>query len=139
MVNGCLKRKIMKKQKGLTLIELLVVILIIGVLAAVAVPVYTNYLVRARRADAKTCLEQLRAAQEMRRAEQGSYSLSLPQLQNTWGVPISCGDYALSLNSATATSYLAQADPSGSPRQSKDGSLFINQDGVKTPADKWAK
>jgi type IV pilus assembly protein PilE len=128
-----------KSNRGFTLIELLVVIVIVAILAAIAIPMYTNYMLRARRADAKTCLEQLRAGQEMRRAEKGSYSLNLVQLQNTWGVPVTCGDYVLSLNSATATSYIGKADPSGSSRQASDGNLFIDQNGVKTPADKWAK
>jgi len=123
----------------MTLIELLIVVIIVGILAAIAVPMYTGYMQRARRADGKTCVEQLRAAQEMFRAEKGNYSTNLAQLQTTWGVPAACGDYAILMNSATATTYTGQADPSGSPRQASDGSLFIDQDGVKTPADKWAK
>ena len=63
-----------RDDQGITLIELLVVILIVGILAAVAVPSYNSYMVRARRADAKTILEQVRAAQEMWRAERGSYA-----------------------------------------------------------------
>ena len=65
---------LMKQGKGITLIELLVVILIVGILAAIAIPGYTSYLQRARRADAKTALEQVRATQEMWRAEKGSYA-----------------------------------------------------------------
>ena len=128
----------MKSKKGITLIELLVVIVIVGILAAIAIPAYTNYLQRARRADAKTALEQLRASQEMFRAEKGSYSINLVELINTFGVPNVSGDYAIVLNSTTATTFLAEAQPN-TARQLSDGSLFINQDGVKTPADKWAK
>ena len=128
----------MKSKKGITLIELLIVIMIIGILAAIAVPTYTNYMQRVRRADAKTALEQLRAAQEMRRAERGIYSLDLTELANTYGVPNVAGDYVLVLINTGATAYLAEAQPN-TARQLSDGSLFINQDGVKTPADKWAK
>jgi type IV pilus assembly protein PilE len=124
--------------KGLTLIELLTVVLIVGILAGIAIPWYTGYLQRARRADAKTALEQLRAAQEMFRAEKGVYSVNLLELVTTYGVPNISGDYAILLDSATVTSYTGEAQPNKA-RQLSDGSLFINQDGVKTPADKWAK
>jgi len=128
----------MKSNRGITLIELLTVILIVGILAAIAIPAYTSYLQRARRADAKTALEQLRASQEMYRAEQGGYSTNLLQLVTSWGVPNISGDYALLLNSSTALGFLAEAQPT-TARQLSDGSLFIDQDGIKTPADKWAK
>jgi type IV pilus assembly protein PilE len=125
----------MKSNRGITLIELLVVILIVAILAAIAIPAYTSYLQRARRVDAKTALEQLRASQEMFRAEKGSYSTNLLQLVTSWGVPNISGDYALLLNSSTALGFLAEAQPT-TARQLSDGSLFINQDGIKTPADK---
>ena len=128
----------MKTNKGLTLVELLIVIVIVGVLAAIAVPTYTNYMVRARRADAKTALEQFRAAQEMRRAEKGGYSTDITELRNTWGVPAVSGDYLIKLNSPTATTFIGEAEPR-TTRQLNDGSLFIDHRGNKTPADKWAK
>ena len=129
----------MKSNKGLTLIELLIVVIIVGVLAAIAVPTYTGYMQRARRADAKTALEQLRAAQEMFRAEKGGYSIDITQLRSTWGVPAVSGDYNIDFQGvATPNTFTAEAAPN-TARQLSDGSLFINQDGVKTPADKWAK
>jgi len=129
----------MGSSKGITLIELLVVILIIGILAAVAVPGYTGYMQRARRADAKTTLEQIRAAQEMRMAELGSYTNDLAALQNTWGASAArVGDYDMSFVVANPNSFTAQAQP-WNARQVGDGNLFINHRGEKTPVDKWAK
>ena len=131
----------MKSKKGITLIELLIVIVIVGLLAAIAIPSYRSYLQRARRADAKTALEQLRAAQEMFRAERGGYSTDINQLRNTWGVPAVSGDYDINFDCAAAlnaNSFTAQATPNVA-RQLSDGNLSINQNGVKTPADKWAK
>jgi type IV pilus assembly protein PilE len=139
------RMKKMLNRRGITLIELLVVIVIVGILAAVAIPTYTDYMMRARRADAKTALEQLRASQEMFRAERGSYSTDLTQLVNSWGVSATAGDYGLIFIVALANSFTVEAQPTRA-RQTPDGSLFINQNGRKWdsagnvyPDGKWAK
>lgn len=49
----------LKNEKGFTLIELLIVIAIIGILAAIAVPVFTQYKARAYDAESKTELHNI--------------------------------------------------------------------------------
>lgn len=46
----------MKKNKGFTLVELMVVVAIMGILASVAYPKYTHYVIKAKRSDAKEAL-----------------------------------------------------------------------------------
>jgi len=136
----------MKEEKGLTLIELLIVIVIVGILAAVAIPTYTGYMQRARRADAKNALEQVRAAQEMWRAEKGSYAIdgggntAETILRNTMGAPAAqVGDYTWAFTAKAAAAFTAQATPN-TARQAGDGWLNIDQNGTKNSQlpGRWA-
>ena len=68
------------KQTGFTLIELLVVVLIIGILAAVALPQYELAVEKSRSAEPLTVLKTLRDAQEVYFLSNGSYADDLSKL-----------------------------------------------------------
>jgi type IV pilus assembly protein PilE len=63
----------MKKQLGFTLIELLVVIAIIGILGAIALPSYNDYLIRGRIPDATSNLATKRVQMEQWFQDNRSY------------------------------------------------------------------
>jgi type IV pilus assembly protein PilE len=73
------------RQHGFTLIELMITVAIVGILAAIALPSYTQYIAKARRADARTQL--LQASQFMQRFYAANDRFDQDRASNTVAIP----------------------------------------------------
>lgn len=78
----------LRNSKGFTLIELMIVVVIIGILAAIAIPKFTSVTKGAKEAEAAPVLKQIRTLQESWKlgTGNGSYSADIATLPG-WSDP----------------------------------------------------
>lgn len=110
-----------RQTRGFTLIELMLGIVVLGILAAVALPAYQSHVLKGRRADAITALSTIQQTQERMRSNRSSYVSTLSDL----GISDTSEHYQLSLSGvgnppSFASGFIATARPRSGGRQASD-------------------
>lgn len=130
------------RHRGFTLIELLIAIVVAAILVSIAIPSYSGYVQRARRAEATSALLRAQAAQERFFVQFGQYATALaPAPPAGLGLPTvtEAGLYGLTLaiTEGGAGFRITATAQAGTPQaaDSRCASFTIDHNGLRGARD----
>ncbi|HEX4330210.1 MAG TPA: type IV pilin protein [Burkholderiales bacterium] len=144
---------IRRLHRGFTLIELMIVVIVISVLAAIAIPSYTAYITRGKRASARTAIQNLAQIEERFFTQNNNYQSVAAGSSVTAGWVNFVGDvyttryYDLTVTTAagtttTAAAFTISAVPTNGFTDNQCGTLSLTSTGLQSPtsvSDCWQR
>ena len=118
----------MNKHRGFTLVELMITVVIVSILAAIAIPSYTNYIKRTRRSMAAACLQQNAQYMERWYTSNMSYVGASAQACTTEVQPF----YDIALTVTSAREFSVTATPKAAQASDTCATLTLTDKGVRS-------
>lgn len=143
-----------RTRQGFTLIELMIVVVVIAILAAIAIPAYQQFVIRAERAEAAAAIQEIILRQERFRANNPQYTTLLTTARDAdppgLGLPSTSERqrWTLSLPAADATGYTIEAEKTGGLTDNRcpdfaivvtSGQAELSEGPPARPADCWRR
>lgn len=127
-----------RKRGGFTLIELMITVAVIAILAAIALPSYTQYVIRSKRSAAQAQMMDIANRQQQFLIANRNYADKTALTASGYALPSEVASnysYDVTLSTTGVPGFTLTLTPLGT--QASDGALTLNSEGVKTPAGKW--
>jgi type IV pilus assembly protein PilE len=130
-----LDRPTTSSQQGITLVEIMIVVAIIGVLAAITYPSYQQYVIKSKRTDMMSEMQNIATQIQTNKLSQGSYSNDL-----VTGLGGSYPAQGTALYQVTFTpdpltsNWTIIATPEAGAQMATDGTLSLDYQGTKCRA-----
>ena len=128
-----------KKLRGFTLIEMMITMLVLAILSAIAIPAYTDYIIRAQRAEGKAAANIVVQQLERCYSQFGRYNDAVRCPAAAAGATVDSEqlNYVVTITNLAATAYVVESAPVGTQlaRDGNDvdgscGTLTISQTGA---------
>src|SRR6476646_3198349 len=129
------------RTRGFTLLEVMIVVVIVGVLAAIALPAYQSQVRKSNRSAAERYMMDVANREEQYLTSMRSYTSATDSTGLSFPAPAELASrytFSIDVNNAccgTTPNWRVTATAAGPQRN--DGNLTLDSRGTKTPASKW--